>query len=101
MGLWAHLESTPFGDGQPYSPGQIGRLLAASLFRVEARDSALYVPPARLGVLLRSAAVWERGGRYLAPRFAGVTITEAVKDVYAGLPEQRAARRRLVLSNAA
>jgi len=101
MGLWAHLESTPFGDGQPYSPGQIGRLLAASLFRVEARDSALYVPPARLGVLLRSAAVWERGGRYLAPRFAGVTITEAVKDVYAGLPVQRAARRRLVLSNAA
>lgn len=100
IGIWAHLESTPFGHGQPYSHGQIGRLLAASLFRVEARDSALYVPPAHLSLLLRSAALWERGGRRIAPRFAGVTITEAVKDVYAGLPLQRALRRRLVLSKA-
>ncbi len=49
VGLWAHVESTPFGQGQPYSPGQIGRLLAASLFRVERRDRALYMPPSRTG----------------------------------------------------
>ena len=101
MGLWAHFESTPFGHGQPYSPGQIGRLLAASLFRVEQRDSALYLPPARLRIVLRSAPIWENGGRQLAPRLAGVTITEAVKDVYAALPVQRARRRRLVFSQAA
>lgn len=100
MGLWAHNEGTPFGHGQPYSPGQIGRLLAAGLFRVERRDSALYLPPVTLRVLLRGAPVWESGGRRLAPRLAGVTITEAVKDVYAALPIQRA-RRRLVLSQAA
>ena len=36
------LESTPFGHGQPYSAGQVGRLLAATLFRVErARHGAL------------------------------------------------------------
>ena len=29
-GMWAYWESTPFGHGQPYSFGQIGRLLAAS-----------------------------------------------------------------------
>jgi len=101
MGLWAHFESTPFGHGQPYSPGQIGRLLATSLFRVEQRDSALYLPPARLRIVLRSAPIWENGGRQLAPRLAGVTITEAVKDVYAALPVQRAQRRRLVFSQAA
>ena len=100
MGLWAHNESTPFGHGQPYSPGQIGRLLAASLFRVERRDSALYLPPVNLRVVLRSAPLWESGGRRIAPRLPGVTITEAVKDVYAALPIQRA-RRRLVLSQAA
>ena len=44
-GMWAYVESTPFGHGQPYSAGQIGRLLAASLFRVERRDAALFMPP--------------------------------------------------------
>ncbi len=101
MGLWAHVESTPFGHGQPYSPGQIGRLLSASLFRVEQRDSALYLPPAKLRIVLRGAPMWEHGGRRIAPRLAGVTITEAVKDVYAALPVQRARRRRLVFSQAA
>jgi SAM-dependent methyltransferase len=34
-GLWAHAESTPFGQGQPYSQGQVDRLLARSMFRPE------------------------------------------------------------------
>ena len=101
VGLWAHVESTPFGHGQPYSPGQVGRLLAASMFRVEQRDAALYLPPANLRIMLRSAPIWEHGGRRIVPRLAGVTITEAVKDVYAALPVQRARRRRLVFSQAA
>jgi SAM-dependent methyltransferase len=99
-GLWAHLESTPFGHGQPYSPGQLGRLLAASLFRVERRDTALFLPPTNLRIALRSAPLWERVGRRMAPRFAGVTITEAVKDAYAAVPVRTAPRRRLVLADA-
>lgn len=101
VGLWAHVESTPFGHGQPYSPGQIGRLLANSLFRVERRDYALYLPPTRLRVVLRTARFWEKSGRRLAQSFAGVTVTEAVKDAYAAVPLRRARQRRLVLSQAA
>lgn len=101
VGVWAHLESTPFGYGTPYSPGQIGRLLEASLFRVERRDFALYLPPTTLRPLLRAARLWERGGRWLAPQFGGVTVTEASKDAYAVLPVSRARSRRLVLSKAA
>ena len=100
-GMWAHVEATPFGHGQPYSFGQIGRLLADTMFRVERRDTALYVPPMHLRLVLRSARLWERGGRLLAPQLAGVTITEAVKDVYAAMPIEAAARRRLVLADAA
>ena len=44
-GLWAHTEHTPFGHGQPYSPGQVSRLLARHMFHVEHRDSALFTPP--------------------------------------------------------
>jgi SAM-dependent methyltransferase len=100
-GMWAHLESTPFGQGQPYSPGQIGQLLAASLFRVERRERVLYMPPTNLRLVLRGARLWERAGRKLVPQLAGVTITEAVKDVYAAVPTAAVPRRRLVLTEAA
>ena len=44
MGVWAHVDSTPFGQGQPYSQGQIDRLLATGMFRPERRDKALFTP---------------------------------------------------------
>jgi SAM-dependent methyltransferase len=100
-GMWAYWESTPFGHGQPYSIGQLGRLLAASLFRVERRDSALWMPPVRTRLILRSAPLLERTGRRFMPGLAGVTMTEAVKDVYAAMPVRAVPRRRLVLTEAA
>ena len=100
-GMWAHVESTPFGQGQPYSAGQVGRLMAATLFRVERRDTALYVPPSRLRLLQRGARLWESTGRCLVPRFAGVTLTEAVKDLYAAVPTGALPQRRVVLVEAA
>jgi SAM-dependent methyltransferase len=99
-GWWAHVDSTPFGQGQPYSPGQIGRLLKSSLFRIERRDTALFVPPMRLRLVLRGAPLWESTGRFLAPQFAGVTITEASKDLYSAIPVGGIARRRLVFTEA-
>lgn len=99
-GPWAHLESTPFGQGQPYSPGQIGRLLAGALFRVERRDTALYMPPSRLRLVLRGAHLWERTGRAIAPGLAGVTLTEAGKDMYAAIPLPNARRQRAILAEA-
>ena len=99
-GWWAHIEATPFGQGQPYSAGQIGRLLANSLFRVERRDTALYLPPMNLRIVLRSAPLLERTGRLLVPHLAGVTMTEALKDLYGAIPLS-APRRRLVLAEAA
>lgn len=101
VGMWAHIESTPFGQGQPYSPGQIGRLLAASLFRVERRDTALYLPPVNMRLMLHGARFWESCGRALLPRLAGVTISEAVKDVYAAVPLRAVQRRKMVLADAA
>ena len=100
-GMWAYVEQTPFGHGQPYSFGQLGRLLAASLYRVEQRDTVLWVPPLGPRLLLRSADLFERAGRRLMPGMAGVIISEAVKDVYAAMPLKPVPRRRLVLAEAA
>ncbi|HUB13291.1 MAG TPA: methyltransferase domain-containing protein [Acetobacteraceae bacterium] len=100
-GMWAYSERTPFGHGQPYSFGQLGRLLAASLYRVERRDTVLWVPPIERRLVLRSAELFERSGRRLMPGMAGLIVTEAVKDVYAALPLKPSPRRRLVLADAA
>ncbi len=100
-GLWAHVDSTPFGQGEPYSGSDITRLLTSSLFRVEQRDGVLYVPPSRHRLVLRSAHLFEQAGRRLVPHLAGLTITEAVKDIYAALPLTPANRRRVVVAEAA
>ncbi len=97
-GMWAHVESTPFGQGQPYSPGQIGRLLRAGFFRIIRRDTALYMPPSSLRLVLRGAPMWERAGRIVAPQLAGLTITEAAKDLYTVIPLGAASARRVVVT---
>ncbi len=100
MGLWAHVDSTPFGQGQPYSQGQIDRLLASNMFRPERRDVALFTPPTGWRPVLGLSRVWEAIGRAVFWDLAGVTLTEAVKDNYAGLPLFAPAKRRVVLSEA-
>ena len=97
-GLWAHVESTPFGQGQPYSPGQITKLLTAGFFHIERRDTALYMPPSPLRMVLRTAHFCERSGRFLVQHLAGVTITEASKDLYNVVPLGAASARRVVVT---
>ena len=101
-GLWAHLERTPFGHGEPYSTGQLERLLRRQMFAVTRREAALYVPPFRTRMLLRSAGMWERLGSRLCPGFAGVTLMEATKDfselIPAGAVPAAARRRRVVVA---
>ncbi|MCB8877258.1 class I SAM-dependent methyltransferase [Acidisoma silvae] len=99
-GMWAYFENTPFGQGTPYSAGQVGRLLSQSLFRVEHRETALFLPPLEMRLLLRSNRLFERVGHWAVPQFAGVTIAEAVKDVYSAVPTNMTRSRRFVLAEA-
>jgi len=96
-GLWAHSEHTPFGHGQPYSPGQVSRLLARHMFHVEQRDQALFVPP--WAPFLRSAGTWDGLGRAICPsRYAGLAVVEAVKDLLSATPAGEVAVGRRVLA---
>jgi SAM-dependent methyltransferase len=100
VGMWAHLDRTPFGHGQPYSRGQIERLLARHLFRAERQETALFVPPYGLSRLGAAAPVLERAGRVVCPRLAGVFIVEAEKDLFSAMPAGAVAVRRRVLATA-
>ena len=88
-GLWARMDTTPFGHGRPYSRSQITQLLRETWFTPTGWSEALYVPPIARGWFLRSAVAWERTGATLSAPFAGVHIVEATKQVYRAIPARR------------
>jgi len=99
-GLWARMDTTPFGQGQPYSRSQLNGLMRRTLFSPENWLEALYVPPLQRQLFLRSAVAWERAGAGLSLPFAGVHVIEAVKQLHRPVPVRairRAARLRPVL----
>ena len=81
-GIWARVDRTPFGHGQPYSASQLVRLLKDNHFAPEATERAVYLPPFRLKMLMRAAAAWEQAGARWFPGFGGVVMIEASKQVY-------------------
>src|SRR5271165_5961171 len=92
-GLWARMDTTPFGHGRPYSRSQINQLLRETWFTPTGWSEALYVPPVARGWFLRSAVAWERSGATISAPFAGVHLVEAVKQVYRAIPARREKRR--------
>ena len=93
-GLWAGLDSSPFGHGQPYSRSQLANLLKEAQFSAQNWTHALLMPPSQRRWLQSAAPAFEHAGEWFGRRFAGVIIVEAVKQVYAFSPGKRA--RRLV-----
>ena len=81
-GLWARMDTTPFGHGQPFSRSQLKSLMRQTLFTPEGWAETLYVPPLRSRFLLSTASAWERAGARFALPFAGLHIVEATKQLY-------------------
>jgi SAM-dependent methyltransferase len=99
-GIWARLDRTPFGSGRPYTMSQLSQLLRDELFTPVATGTALFVPPTKSRMVLRSARAWERAGARWFPTFAGVVMVEATKQIYAKPAAARAPKRRLVYTPA-
>ena len=100
-GIWARLDRTPFGSGRPYTMSQLSQLLRDEQFTPIGSDTALFVPPAKSRMIMRSGPAWERIGKGWFPTFAGVLLVEATKQIYAKPAAIRAPRRRLVYTPAA
>ena len=83
-GIWARLERTPFGNGRPYTMGQLNRLLRDNMFTPVARGSALFLPPTSSRMALRMAPAIEGLGQRWFETFGGVIMVEAAKQIYGG-----------------
>ena len=87
-GLWSQLDRSPFYQGHPYFSGQLAGLLRANMFAPLRQSRALYMPPTRSRLALRMAPAVERFGRRWLGRFAGVSVIESGKQLYAGVAER-------------
>lgn len=99
-GVWARMDTTPFGHGQPYSRAQLADLMRHALFSPETWHEALYMPPLNRRLFLRSAVAWEKVGAALSLPFAGVHVVEATKQLYRPATI-RQARRSFVIAQPA
>ncbi len=94
-GVWARVDTTPFGQGQPFSRSQLRGLLREALFSPVHWSEALYVPPFQRQLLLRSAPAFESIGARLALPGAGVHLVEATKQLFRPVSVRRTARHAL------
>lgn len=83
-GVWARFDKTPFGQGRPYSRGQLESLLVDALFTPVAWSTALHIPPIdRRFMLSHSVGSWDRLAGRFSPGFGGVIVVEAKKELMA------------------
>jgi SAM-dependent methyltransferase len=94
-GVWTRTDSTPYGQGLPYSKSQLRDLLNRAEFSPIFWGEALYGPPVARPFVVRSAPTIERLGAALGLPFAGVLIVEAIKQVHRPVGVRAVARARL------
>jgi len=87
-GFWSQVDRSPFYQGHPYSAGQLAALLRANMFAPLRQARALYMPPTNSRLLMRMAPAVERFGQRWLGRFAGVSVIESGKQLYAGIAER-------------
>lgn len=80
-GLWARLDTTPFGHGQPFSRGQLQDLLVRSRFRPLSITPLIHFAPFQLPLKVTAHPIFERMGAWVWPRFSGLLMVEAIKEV--------------------
>lgn len=92
-GIWARIDSTPFGHGRPFSKGQLSQLLEGAMFEVSAWSRALYAPPWRWSTGEKTSNFWESVGEKAWPGLGGVVLAEAIKRTAALTPRATGALR--------
>lgn len=81
-GAWARRENSPFGQGHPYGPVELGQLFRAGDFMMTQSRYALFAPPTTRRWVLEWYETWEKIGSRWCAMLGGVLLMEGRKDVY-------------------
>lgn len=92
-GIWAQRDNTPFGQGHPYSAGQLEKLLRDHSFSPVAWRDALFLPPFESPLVLKSTRFFERAGRLFGPAMSGLICVRAKKEAFPAVPRRKRAER--------
>jgi SAM-dependent methyltransferase len=92
-GLWANVESSPFGHGRPFSRRQLEALVREADLEPAGWTRALYAPPVSWAA--RWAEGFEQAGARLWRPLAGLILMEAQKQTLAARPIPVRARARV------
>lgn len=96
-GLWARYEHTPFGNGEPYSGGQLLRLLRDANFTAGDVRNCLYFSPSQRFFPRVVSSLYGKIATHFVPYFGGLLVVEAQKRLYQGVPVMRSQSRRILI----
>ncbi len=92
-GLWAQIDNTPFGFGNPFSKPQLESLLQEHSFEVIEWENALYLPPSQSSLLLKSKRIFENVAPIFGASFAGAMCVKAKKKLFPAIARRQRAKR--------
>ncbi|MCS6761309.1 MAG: class I SAM-dependent methyltransferase [Candidatus Devosia symbiotica] len=91
--IWAQRDNTPFGQGNPYSGGQLDKLLRDHSFVPLAWRDGLFLLPFQSSLMLKSTRLFERLGRLFGPAMSGVICVRARKQAFPAIPRRKREER--------
>jgi SAM-dependent methyltransferase len=87
--IWARIDDTPFGHGNPYTLTQLFRLLRENQFTPLNTARGLFNLPSQRALNRSLTPAFEWLGPRIFPKFSGIIAVEAGKQVYATYPIRR------------
>jgi len=96
-GPWSGADHTPFGNGEPYSRGQLSQILRLSGFVLHTLTESLHLWPYKKDRISYFSPFYEQLSQRLFPYFGGVLIAQAQKQTEPLLPARQKLSRRLFI----
>jgi len=87
-GLWAQMDETPFGHGNPYTMTQLSRLLKENQFTPLRSIRGLYSLPSHSRILKNVSKILEQVAPPVLSKFSGLIGIEASKQIYCFLQKK-------------
>ncbi len=83
--IWAQLDDSPFGHGNPYTLSQLNRFLRELQFTPIQSIRDLYIFPSHYRLVQSLFPLFDTIGPLVFTKFSGIVAIEAIKQVYGSI----------------